>query len=44
MCSHTKAPQWVLIKGLQPLFQEQEVTLPENQRNSMELPTKLFCR
>jgi hypothetical protein len=26
MCSHTKPSQWVLIKSLQPFFQDQEVT------------------
>jgi hypothetical protein len=37
MCSHTKAPQWVLIKGLQPLFQEQEVT---NEFKTSQNPSK----
>jgi len=41
MCSHTKPSQWVLIKGLQPFFQDQEVTNEfKTLRNPYKYPPK----
>jgi len=42
MCSHTKPSQWVLIKGLQPFFQDQEVTNEfKTLRNPINIPPSL---
>jgi len=41
MCSHTKPSQWVLIKCLQPFFQDQEVTNElKTLRNPYKYPPK----